>query len=407
MSDSRAPRGPLDDIRVIDLTTTFMGPYATQMLAAMGADVIKVEAPEGDIVRRIGTGRNPGMGPIFLTANHGKRSIALDLKQQPARTVMMRLVDTADVFVSNLRPAALAKLGLSWEMLSTVNPGLVYCALPGFGRGGPYRDQAAYDDVIQAISGIAASQAGEGPPAYVRAAVADKTVAVMALGAITAALFQRERAGGGQLVEVPMFESMAAFTLLELQGGYVFDPPTGPTGYARVMSPHRHPYQTRDGYLGVVVYTDRQWLSFFELIGRPQLADEARFATIAERTQNIDELYSIVADTLPERTSQDWLADFERLGIPAVPVLELADLLDDPHLQAVDLIQHINHPTEGALRLARLPMSFMGTNPAPLRPAPMLGQHTLEVLRDLGIEPGAIRQLLDDGAIVADVEVSR
>jgi crotonobetainyl-CoA:carnitine CoA-transferase CaiB-like acyl-CoA transferase len=384
-----------------------MGPYATQTLAALGADVIKVEAPEGDIVRHIGTGRNPGMGPIFLTANQGKRSISLDLKQQPTHNVMMRLVETADVFVSNLRPAALEKLDLSWEDLSTVNPRLVYCALPGFGRGGPYRDQAAYDDVIQAISGIAASQAGDGPPAYVRSAVADKTVAVMAVGAITAALFQRERAGGGQLVEVPMFESMAAFTLLELQGGYVFDPPTGPTGYARVMSPNRHPYKTRDGYLGVVVYTDRQWLSFFDLIGRPELAEQPRFRTIAERTQNIDELYGIVADALPARTSEKWLADFERLGIPAVRVLELADLLDDPHLEAVDLIQHIDHPTEGALRLPRLPMSFMGTTPAPLRPAPTLGQHTTEVLRDLGLDPTAIRQLLDDGAVVTAIEVRR
>jgi crotonobetainyl-CoA:carnitine CoA-transferase CaiB-like acyl-CoA transferase len=397
----------LHGVRVVDLTTTFMGPYATQMLAAMGADVIKVEAPEGDIVRRIGAGRHAGMGPIFLTANQGKRSIALDLKCQAAHDVMLSLVETADVFVSNLRPAALEKLGLSWDDLSKVNPRLVYCALPGFGRGGPYRDHAAYDDVIQAISGIAAAQAGNGPPAYVRSAAADKTVAVMALGAITAALFQRERGGGGQLVEVPMFESMAAFTLLELQGGYVFDPPTGPTGYARVMSPHRHPYQTRDGYLGVVVYTDRQWLSFFDLIGRPQLADDPKFATIAERTQNIDELYRLVAEALPDRTSAQWLADFERLGIPAVPVLELEDLLTDPHLEAVDLIQRIDHPTEGRLRLPRLPMSFMGTNPAPLRPAPTLGQHTKEVLRDLGIDPVAIRQMLEDGAVVADVEMSR
>jgi crotonobetainyl-CoA:carnitine CoA-transferase CaiB-like acyl-CoA transferase len=406
MSDTPVRAGPLEGVRVVDLTTTFMGPYATQILAAMGADVIKVEAPEGDIVRNVGTGRNPGMGPIFLAANHGKRSISLDLKQKPAHYVMMRLIETADVFVSNLRLAALEKLGLSWEDLSAVNPRLVYCALPGFGRGGPYRDQAAYDDVIQAISGIAASQAADGPPAYVRSAVADKTVAVMAVGAITAALFQRERAGKGQLVEVPMFESMAAFTLLELQGGYVFDPPTGPTGYARVMSPHRHPYKTRDGYLGVVVYTDRQWLSFFDLIRRPELAAEPRFRTIGERTRNIDELYGIVADALPDRTSEEWLADFERLGIPAVRVLELADLLVDPHLEAVDLIQHVDHPTEGALRLPRLPMSFMGSTPVELRPAPLLGQHTMEVLRDLGIDPGGIRRLVEDGAAVT-AEVSR
>ncbi|MGH3118733.1 MAG: CaiB/BaiF CoA transferase family protein, partial [Gaiellales bacterium] len=224
--------GPLSGISVIDLTNTFMGPYCTLLLAQMGADVIKVEPPGGDVVRYIGTGRNPGMGPIFLAANHAKRSIALDLKHPQGRRSLLRMVARADVFVTNMRPGAVNRLGVDYADVSADNPRLVYCELPGFGRGGPYRNQAAYDDVIQAVSGIAAVQGGTDAPQYVRNPIADKSVALFAVSAIASALFARERTGHGQSVEVPMFESMAAFSLLEQQAGHVFDPPTGPVGYA-------------------------------------------------------------------------------------------------------------------------------------------------------------------------------
>ncbi|QEC50612.1 CoA transferase [Baekduia soli] len=383
-----------------------MGPYTTQMMAAMGADVVKVEAPGGDIIRHIGDGRHPGMGPIFLAANHGKRSIALDLKDPGARDVVLALVTRADVFVTNMRPAALGRLGLTHDALREDHPRLVHCTLPGFGSAGPYRDHAAYDDVIQAISGTAAVQGGDGEPAYIKSSIADKIVGLVALGAINAALVQQATTGRGQAVEVPMFEAMAAFTLLELQGGHVFDPPRGPTGYARVASPNRRPYRTQDGHIAVMIYTDKQWLAFFDLIGRPELGDDPRFRTIRERTENIDELYGLLAEALPSRTSTAWLEDFQRLGVAAVPVLGIDELLADPHLEAVGLMQEIEHPTEGRLRLARMAPSFSATEPVPLRPAPRLGEHSLEVLGELGLAPDAIDALVARGAVVVP-ELSR
>lgn len=373
-----------------------MGPYCTLLMAQMGAEVIKVESPDGDIVRDIGTGTNPGMGPTFLGANHGKRSVALDLKHPAGRNALLRVLASSDVFITNMRPDAIARLGLTSTEVEEANPRLIYCTLPGFGSRGPYRNHAAYDDVIQAISGIAAVQGGAGPPEYVRSPVADKATGLMAMGSINAALFARERTGRGQTVEVPMFESMAAFSLLEQQAGHVFDPPTGPPGYARTASPYRRPYRTADGYLGVLVYTDRQWLSFFDLIGRHELADDPRFRTITARTENIDELYQLVETSLPARTSAEWTKDFEALGIPCVPVLGISDLFDDPHLQAVDFFTDVEHPTEGPLTLARLPVTFSMVEAPARRPAPRLGEHGGEVLREYGFTADEVQQLRDD-----------
>ncbi|MCD2195322.1 CoA transferase [Actinomycetospora endophytica] len=383
----------LEGIRIIDLTSTFMGPYATMLLARMGADVIKVETPDGDVVRHIGRGRNPGMGPIFLAANHGKRSIALDLKHPEGRRALDSLLATADVFVTNLRPAALDRLGLTAEALLAAHPRLVFATLPGFGSAGPYRDRAAYDDVIQAASGLAAVQGGTGEPGYVRTVVADKAVGLLGLGAITAALLGVARTGRGRAVEVPMFESMVEFFLLEQQNGRVLDPPTGPTGYSRTSSPNRKPYATADGHLGVVVYTDRQWLSFFDLIGRPELAREERFATITARTENIDELYGLLAETLPSRTTDEWLAALGAAGIPAQPVLTSDDLLDDPHLAAVGLFEPLEHPSEGRLVLPRLPVIVDGASAPPVRGAPRLGEHGAEVLAEAGWDAAEIAML--------------
>lgn len=392
--------GPLAGVTIVDLTTTFMGPYCTLLLAQMGADVIKIEAPDGDIVRYIGAGRNAGMGPIFLGANHGKRSVQLNLKRPAARDALLRIVAQSDVFVTNLRPAAATRLGLGYDELEATNSRLVYCSLTGFGGHGPYRDQAAYDDVIQAVSGLAAVQGGTGAPAYVRTPIADKAVALFALGAITSALFARERTGRGQAVEVPMFESMAAFCLLDQQGGHVFDPPAGPVGYARTASPYRRPYRTADGYLGVVVYTDRQWFSFFELVGRPELANDPRFATITARTENVDELYQLVEAALPARTSADWKRDLEAVGIPCVPVLGIADLFDDPHLRAVDFFTTVEHPTEGPLTLPRMPVTFSNADPLPpARPAPRLGEHGAQVLREFGFAADEVQRLRDDDVL--------
>jgi crotonobetainyl-CoA:carnitine CoA-transferase CaiB-like acyl-CoA transferase len=396
---SPAATGPLSGIRVVDLTTTFMGPYATALMARMGADVIKVEAPGGDIVRDLGGGKNPGMGPIFLNANHGKRSIALDLKHPEGIAVLNRLLVEADVFVTNMRPEAVQRLGLNHAALQKEHPRLVHAVLPGFGSGGPYRDQAAYDDVIQAVSGMAATQGQSADPTYVRSPVADKTVALMGLSAILAALLARERTGRGQSVEVPMFETMAQFMMLDQQGGYIYDPPTGRAGYARTASPYRRPYRTADGFLSVVVYTDRQWLSFFELIGRPELPRDARFRSITGRTQHIDELYELIADVLPTRPSAEWLTDLRNLGIPCVPVLRIEDLFDDKHLRAVDFFETVEHPTEGSLLLARLPILFSADAPGPQQPAPRLGEHGLQILRALGCRADEVEHLIEIGVL--------
>jgi crotonobetainyl-CoA:carnitine CoA-transferase CaiB-like acyl-CoA transferase len=394
-----ATTGPLSGVRVVDLTTTFMGPYATALMARMGADVIKVEAPGGDIVRGLGGGKHAGMGPIFLNANHGKRSVALDLKHTEGIAVLRRMLVDADVFVTNMRPEAVHRLGLDPDRLRQANPRLVYAMLPGFGSDGPYRNQAAYDDVIQAVSGMASTQGLTAAPTYVRTPVADKAVALMGLSAILAALLARERTGQGQSVEIPMFETMAQFMLLEQQGGYVYDPPAGPTGYTRTASPHRRPYRTADGFLGVVVYTDRQWLSFFELIGRTELLHDRRFRSITDRTANIDELYRLIAEVLPTRISAQWQQDLHRVGIPCVPVLRTEDLFDDEHLRAVDFFESVQHPTEGPLRLARLPILFSEDVPGPQRPAPRLGEHGPEVLMALGLGSQEVQRLIDIGVL--------
>ena len=401
------PDAPLTGITVLDLSNTLMGPFCSLQLAHAGADVIKVEEPAGDITRTIGQGRHPGMGPIFLNANHGKRSIAIDLKEEAGQAVLLALVRRCDVLIHNFRPTAVTKLGLDYPRLRAVNERLISCAVIGFGSTGPYRDKAAYDDVIQAISGVAAAQGGaDGPPQYVRATIADKVVGLLAFGAITAALLQRERTGTGQAVEVPMFEAMAGFTALELQGGHIFDPPTGPAGYARLSTPYRRPYRTTDGYLGVVVYTDRQWLAFFDLIGEPELSQDPRFATIAARTQHIDQLYQLVERALASDTSAHWLARLDELGIPAVAVKRVDDLVSDPHLDAVDFFQRVRHPTEGGLRIARSAISFGGNPPPELPGAPRLSEHAYQVLAESGFTDDQIRQLAESGTIrLPDEEV--
>ncbi|HEX9834823.1 MAG TPA: CoA transferase [Mycobacterium sp.] len=391
---------PLQGVRVIDLTTTFMGPYCTLLLAQMGADVIKVEALDGDIVRYIGPERNHGMGTIFLNANQGKRSIALDLKDERGMAVMDRLLSGADVFVTNMRPRAVEKLNLTAERVRELNDRIIYCGLTGFGSKGPYREYPAYDDVIQAVCGLAYVQAGQdSPPSYVRTPVADKVAGLMGVGAILAALLGRVSSGTGQAVEVPMYETMAEFLLLDQQGGLVFDPPIGPPGYARMSTPFRKPYRTKDGYLGVVVYTDRQWLSFFDLIGQPELADDPRFATITARTHNIDALYQILEAEMSTRTNAEWTETLVLHNIPCTPVNTVTDLLSDKHLESVDFFTTVDHPTEGRLRMPRLPITFTDVDTEDQRPAPRLGEHGPDLLRELGYPAEEVASMVAAGVV--------
>lgn len=377
---------PLDGLRVVDLTTTFMGPYCTMQMASMGADVIKVEDPDGgDVARGILDVDGKGLGPVFLAANHGKRGLALDLKSAEGRSVFLSLIETADVLVTNMRSAPLERLGLSQSVIRSANPHCIYAHLVGFASDGPYAGLAAYDDVIQAVSGLASVQGGEGDPTYVKSAVADKISGLYALGAILAALYERNSTGIGTHLEVPMFESMVAFNLLDHQGGFVYEPARGPTGYSRHASAFRKPYRTADGFLGVVVYTDRMWLSFFELIGQPELANEPRFKTITDRTRNIDELYLLVEMELAKQPSAYWLEVLGEAGIPAMPVQSLDDLFENEHLLATGFFEKIDHPIAGQVRLPRHPVTFEGSAPVG-RGAPLLGEHNVEILTELGLK---------------------
>jgi crotonobetainyl-CoA:carnitine CoA-transferase CaiB-like acyl-CoA transferase len=392
--------GPLTGVRVVDLTTTFMGPFCTMHLARLGADVIKVEEPNGDVVRGIMDTSGNGLGPIFLGANHGKRSISIDLKSSRGRAAFLRVVASADVFITNMRPRALGRLGITPEEIHEVNTSCIVASLVGFGEAGRYAGLAAYDDVIQAVSGLADTQGGADGPVYIKSAIADKTVGLMAVNSITAALYARSRTGRGSTVTVPMFESMVAFNLLEHQGGYTYDPPTGPPGYPRLTSPFRRPYRTSDGYLSVVVYTDRMWLSFFDLIGRPELSQQPRYRTITERTRHIDELYELVEIELATKPAGYWLKKLAEVGIPAVRVQSIAELVDDEHLRDVGFFETVEHPVEGTLRLATYPITFSDHSCRELRPAPLLGQHSREVATEAGLTETEIDGLIDDNIII-------
>jgi crotonobetainyl-CoA:carnitine CoA-transferase CaiB-like acyl-CoA transferase len=395
------PCGPLAGVRVLDLSSVIMGPYATQLLGDMGADIVKIESPDGDTTRQAGHAKHPGMGAVFLTIARNKRSLVLDLKQPAAMAVLVKLVATADVLVHNLRPAATRALGLDYERIAPLNPRLVYCAARGFRSDGPYGEKPAYDDMIQGASGTAAVMAAvTGEPAYVPMIYADKVVGLFVANAITMALYARERTGRGQAVEVPMFEAVSAFTLVEHLYDATFEPPRGPPGYPRVTSRARRPFRTRDGYVCALPYTDRHFERFFALAGRAELAHDPRFASIAARLKNVDALYGLVGEVLATDTTAAWLERLGRAEIPAMAVATLDDLLADPHLAATGFFELHEHPTEGTIRHYGLPMRFDATPGAIRRPAPRLGEHSAELLREAGCEADEIERLFASRASI-------
>jgi crotonobetainyl-CoA:carnitine CoA-transferase CaiB-like acyl-CoA transferase len=377
---------PLEGVRVVDLSSVVLGPYASQNLADYGADVIKVEPPEGDSTRDTGPSTEAGMGAIFLGVNRGKRSVVLDLKQARDREALHALVATADVLMHSIRPQKLAAIGLDPGELMARHPRLVYAGLHGFGEDGPYGGKPAYDDIIQGMAGGAAlMQLQSGDPRYFPTIAADKTCALVATHAILAALFARERTGRGSYVEVPMFETMASFNLVEHFYGHHFTPPLADCGYPRVLAAHRRPYRTRDGFVCVMPYTDAHWRRFFLECGRQDAADDPRFTGMAERTRNIAALYALAAELLLIRTTQEWLQACERLEIPAARVNGLDELERDPHLQATGFFRTLHDPAMGDLRFPGPPVRI-DRQPLPVRMAPRLGEHTDEVLAAIGIE---------------------
>jgi crotonobetainyl-CoA:carnitine CoA-transferase CaiB-like acyl-CoA transferase len=377
---------PLDGIRILDLSTVVLGPYASQILAEYGAEVLKVETPDGDSTRRTGPSTEDGMGAIFLGVNRGKKSVVLDLKQPAGRHTLLELVDTADVLMHSIRPQKLAAIGLDPQTVRTRNPKLVYVGLHGFSEDGPYGGMPAYDDIIQGLSGCAGlMERQSGTAQYYPTIAADKTTGLVAAHAILAALFKRERNGEGSFVEVPMLESMVAFNLVEHMYGDHFDPPMAAPGYPRLLNPYRKPFRTLDGYLCAMPYTDQHWKRFFIEAGEPALAEDPRFANISLRTKNIEALYEIADRIIPTRTTTQWLEVCARLEIPASKMNRLEDLQADEHLVATNFIETIEDPAMGTLRFPGVPVQIDGRR-LPVRMAPRLGEHTEEVLASIGVK---------------------
>lgn len=394
------PPAPLAGIRIVDLSNMLMAPYATQILGDMGADVVKIEAPQGDPIRGIGPARHPGMGAIFLNANRSKRSIVLDLKHPAGRTAALDLARGADVLVTNLRPHTMRELGLDYEQVAAISPQIVYAGLFGYGQNGPYATKPAFDDLIQGAIGVPwlAHLADGGAPRYAPTAIIDRGVALWAVGEINAALIHRLRTGNGQELKIPMFEMMASFVLGDHLAGHTFAPPMGGAGYARMLNPDRRPYPTKDGYVCVMIYTDKHWRAFFQAIGQESRFDaDPRYHSMATRTEHIAVIYEELAALLRTRTTAEWLDLLDRADVPAMPLHSLESLLQDPHLAASHFFSWVDHPSEGRLRQMAYPSSWSRTQPSCSRPVPRLGEHSAEVLREIGYDEARIAGMLAAG----------
>jgi crotonobetainyl-CoA:carnitine CoA-transferase CaiB-like acyl-CoA transferase len=387
--------GPLAGVRVLDLTTVVMGPYATQILGDFGADVIKVEPPAGDVMRYAWPFRHPGMGHIFLNANRNKRSVVLDLKQPAARDACLAVAKTCDVLVYNIRPQAMARLGLSYEEVQRKNEKIIYVGCFGYSQRGPYAAKAAYDDLIQGAAGIPALLVKQGAetPRYAPIIVADRSVGQQVASAVSAALYFREKTGRGQRVDVPMFEHLLQIVLGEHLGGCTFEPPLGEPGYARMLAPDRRPYETKDGYVCALIYNDKQWRAFFSVIGKPEKTAEPEFATQEARSRNYAKAYAFVAQEMKRRSTAEWLEALERADIPVQRMNTLEDIVADEHLAATGFFKVLEHPTEGAIRSMAVPSEWSASPPEYRRHAPRLGEHTAEVLREVGLDEAKIAEL--------------
>jgi crotonobetainyl-CoA:carnitine CoA-transferase CaiB-like acyl-CoA transferase len=383
-------------MRVIDVTTVVLGPFATQVLGDMGADVIKVETVDGDSTRHIGPSRTPGMGSYFATLNRNKRSLALDLKQPTARAALHRLIAGADIFVHNMRAGAARRLGLDYASLAVGNPRLIYASAGGFRQDSAMRDFPAYDDLIQGLSGITELNKGaDGQPRYFPMVLVDKLTGSTLASMIAMALVHRERTGRGQEVHLPMLETILAFALIEhLWAGVLGEPDKG-LGYPRMLTPHRRPYQTRDGYISVIAHSDAQWRKLFEAMGVPHLADDPRFASVPARTAHIDALYGTLTDGMKHRTTAEWVALLQAADIPCGAANSLRDLFDNDYLRETNFFQRMHHPVEGEVIVPAIPARFSDSPPAIRSLWPTLGEHTREILREAGCSEAEIDEIVE------------
>jgi len=391
--------GPLDGVRVVDLTAVVLGPVATQILGDLGAEVIKIEEPAGDMMRSIGPMRHPDMAAYFLNINRNKKSVVLDLKKPAARAALLRLAATADVLVHNMRPGAAARCGIDYKTVSAANPRLVYAWASGYRPDSPNRDRAAFDDVIQGESGFAALNKDglEGPnggsPRYAPMVICDKISGYVLASMVGMALCAREKTGRGQEVHVPMFDTMAAFNLVDHLWHGVFGEPEKGLGYPRMLTPHRRPYATTDGHLCLLATTDRQWRNLFDALGRPELADDPRFDTIEHRTRNIDALYTWLAGVMKTRSTAEWKARLDAADVPNGGVNDLLGVVRDPYLNEAGFFREIDHPSEGRLTTMPFPVSFSDTGLDQNLPPPRLGEHTAEVLGGVGYSAAEIADI--------------
>jgi len=394
-------RGPLDGVVIIDLSSVVVGPVCSLTLADHGAQVIKIEAPSGDLMRQLGGGgRNPGMTGKFMNFNRNKKSVCIDLKSPTGKEVMLRLISQADIFITNIRPDALEKLGLDWVSLHESNPQLIYCQMLAFGRGGQYFNRPAYDTVIQSSAGVAATfEKSSGEPRFVPLVMTDHITGLVSAQAIGFALYRRTRVGQGELIEIPMFETAAAFVLREHMGNMTFEPAIGPIGDARVLDKNNRPVKTMDGYISISPNTDAQAFAFFEVIGRPELKDDPRFSNVASRTKNSEAYYLLRSNSLANKTSAEWIVIFEKNDIPCMRYNSLEDLMIDPHLQEVGFISEAEHPSEGMIKQLGLTNQFSGGVRTEFLPAPRLGENTLEIMQEFGFTAEEIETAVEQKAV--------
>jgi crotonobetainyl-CoA:carnitine CoA-transferase CaiB-like acyl-CoA transferase len=393
--------GPLAGLKIIDISSVMMGPYATQILGDLGADVIKIEAASGDTTRQIPPMRNANMGCVFLHANRNKRSLVLNLKDPDAYQAMLAILSTADALVSNIRPRAMARLGLNYEKLAEINPRLIVINFVGFGQRGPYAANPAYEDLIQGLTAVPNMlvDAGSEKPHYVPLSFNDRSVGLQGAIALLAAVVRRASSGRGQQIEVPMFETMVQSMYGDHMGGLSYVPAAGPAGYKRQLNKQRRPFATLDGYVCTIIYTDAHWQRFADLIGKPQLMQEdARFKNITQRSEHAEAVYSLIADEMTKKTTGQWMALLKEADIPIAPLHTLESVLDDPHLNATGFFQVTQHPTEGAIREMNIPTEWSESKPSIRRHAPQLGEHSVEVLHEAGLTQDAIDKLLASGA---------